>query len=85
MRRVEAILRCEGSRLQNEGLTLLLISFPADSTTVITTANVVKTCEMCKTKLALHAASLDGEVCLCKSDLWLLRVSILRYLIRPFY
>ena len=53
MRRVEAILRCEGSRLQNEGLTLLLISLPADSTTVITTANVVKTCEMCKTKLAV--------------------------------
>lgn len=28
---------CEGSRLQNGGLTILLISFPADSTTNPTT------------------------------------------------
>ena len=31
------VIRCEGSRLQNEGLTLLLISLPADSTTIATT------------------------------------------------
>ena len=30
-------MSCEGSRLQNGGLTLLLISLPADSTTIATT------------------------------------------------
>ena len=33
--RVSFFLSCEGSRLPNGGLTLLLVSFPADSTTAI--------------------------------------------------
>ena len=34
-------ISCEGSRLQNGGLTLLLISLPADSTTVLLMAKIV--------------------------------------------
>ena len=41
----------EGSCLQNGGLTLLLISLPADSTTV-TTANITNTVDPGKTNVA---------------------------------
>ena len=34
-------MSCEGSRLQDGGLTLLLVSLPADSTTVVLKAKLV--------------------------------------------
>ena len=36
------IILCEGSRFQNGRLTILLISLPADSTTVSLNANIKK-------------------------------------------
>ena len=36
------IILCEGSRFQNGRLTILLISLPADSTTVSRNANITK-------------------------------------------
>jgi len=38
-------MSCEGSSLQNGGLTLLLISLPADSTTVLLMAKIMNAVE----------------------------------------
>ena len=53
------IMSCEGSRLQNGGLTLLLVSLPADSTTASTT-NIAKSLKMSKGNLTATCGRKGG-------------------------